>query len=200
MLDAVAQDRARASAQPQGESMQPSGSTRARYARFKARWLTLGFYERFEDGVAMLMAWLMAAVVLVATWRVVVEVGSLLGVGFSSPVDHKVFQRVFGEIATVLIALEFRHSITGVVPGRAHIIEVQTVLLVALLALARKFIILDPQEHDAAQLLALGAVIVALSVAYWVVRDREARQDAQPSHPRGTPPGRAEPEPTNHWR
>lgn len=73
----------------------------------------------------------------------------------------------------MLIALEFRHSITRVAPGRAHIIEVQTVLLVAILALARKFIILDFRENDAIQTFSLGAVVIGLGVTYWLVRARD---------------------------
>jgi uncharacterized membrane protein (DUF373 family) len=148
---------------------------RRHYAEFKANWLTLGFYERFEQVVALIIIWLIAAVAILAVWRLFRGVLSLFRSGLLNPLDHKVFQAVFGEIATVLIALEFRHSITRVAPARTHIIEVQTVLLVALLALARKFIILDVQEYDAMQILALGAVVIALGVTYWLVRDRAAR-------------------------
>jgi uncharacterized membrane protein (DUF373 family) len=151
---------------------------RRHYAQFKANWLTLGIYERFEQVVALVITWLIAAVVVVAVWRLFREVLALVMAGLLNPLDHKVFQVVFGEIATVLIALEFRHSITRVVPSRAHIIEVQTVLLVALLALARKFIILDVKAQDAMQILALGAVVIALGVTYWLVRDRDARSAA----------------------
>jgi Phosphate-starvation-inducible E family len=68
-------------------------------------------------------------------------------------------------------------STSGTFPSSARkcIIEVQTVLLVALLALARKFIILDLHEYDGVQILALGGVVLALGVTYWLVRDRDAR-------------------------
>lgn len=154
-------------------------SRRRHFAEFRANWLTLGIYERFEHVVALIITWLIAAVVVVAVWRLTREVLSLLRSGLVSPLDHKVFQDVFGEIATVLIALEFRHSITRLVPARAHIIEVQTVLLVALLALARKLIILDLHDYDALHILALAAVMLAVGLTYWLVRGRQARSAAR---------------------
>jgi uncharacterized membrane protein (DUF373 family) len=148
---------------------------RRHYADFRANWLTLGIYERFEQVVALVIVWLIAVVVVVAIWRLTRDVLSLVTSGLLNPLDHTVFQAVFGEIATVLIALEFRHSITRISPSRAHIIEVQTVLLIALLALARKLIILDLHEYDGVQVLALGGVVLAIGVTYWLVRDRDAR-------------------------
>jgi len=51
----------------------------------------------------------------------------------------------------------------------------QVVLLVALLALARKFIILDATKYSAGTILALAAVLLALGVTYWLVRDQDRR-------------------------
>jgi uncharacterized membrane protein (DUF373 family) len=160
------------------ERIMGTPARRKHFAEFKANWLTLGVYERFEQVVALIITWLIAAVVIIAVWRLSREVLSLFMAGLLNPLDHKVFQAVFGETATVLIALEFRHSITRVAPGRAHIIEVQTVLLIAILALARKFIILDVKEYDATQIFALAAVVIAVGVTYWLVRERGARAAA----------------------
>jgi uncharacterized membrane protein (DUF373 family) len=49
------------------------------------------------------------------------------------------------------------------------------VLLIALLAFARKFIVLDLGGVDAAQLFGLASITLALGVAYWLVRDRDDR-------------------------
>ena len=60
-----------------------------------------------------------------------------------NPLDYRVFQTVFGEITTVLIALEFNHTLQYVVSREQSVIQTKIVLLISLLALARKFIILD---------------------------------------------------------
>ena len=49
--------------------------------------------------------------ILVGLYRVIVEVGGGLLLGALNPLDHRVFQAVFGEILTVLIALEFNHPL-----------------------------------------------------------------------------------------
>jgi hypothetical protein len=48
-------------------------------------------------------------------------------------------------IMTLLIAMEFKHSIVRVALRRDSIIQVKTVILIGLIALARKFVILDPR-------------------------------------------------------
>lgn len=62
---------------------------------------------------------------------------------------------MFGEILTLLIALEFNHTLQFVVSRQQSIIQTKIVLLIALLAIARKFIVLDLGSVDAAQLLGL---------------------------------------------
>jgi uncharacterized membrane protein (DUF373 family) len=58
------------------------------------------------------------------------------------------------------------------------IIQTKIVLLVALLALARKFIILDLRDTSPGQLLGLAAVTLALGVVYWLMRERDDRPKA----------------------
>jgi uncharacterized membrane protein (DUF373 family) len=80
--------------------------------------------------------------------------GLLLGA--LDPLDHGAFQTVFGEILTLLIALEFNHSLQYVVKREQSIIQTKIVLLIALLAIARMLIVFDLRDVDAAQLLALA--------------------------------------------
>ena len=80
-------------------------------------------------------------------------------------------------VMTLLIAMEFKHSITRVMARRDHIVQVKTVVLVALLAIARKFIILDPASAPA-QIAALAFALVALGSVYWLMRQRDDPVDA----------------------
>jgi uncharacterized membrane protein (DUF373 family) len=63
-----------------------------------------------------------------------------------------------------------------VVTREQSIIQTKVVLLIALLALARKFIILDLKETTPDQMLGLAAITLALGVTYWLMRDRDDRQ------------------------
>jgi uncharacterized membrane protein (DUF373 family) len=52
------------------------------------------------------------------------------------------------------------------------IVQVRTVVLLALLAIVRKVMVLDLASTEALQLFALAAAILALGV-YWLVRDQD---------------------------
>ena len=53
------------------------------------------------------------------------------------------------------------------------IVQVRTVVLIALLAIVRKVMILDLASTEALQLFALAAAILALGAVYWLVRDQD---------------------------
>jgi uncharacterized membrane protein (DUF373 family) len=154
----------------------PSTGLRGHQEAFRKNWLTLSLYERFEQIIALVLIVLIGIIIVVAVWDLSKEVVLLAWHGSLDPLHHKTFQNVFGQILTVLIALEFRHTLVKVASGGEKIVQVKTVLLIAVLALARKFIILDASEHSAATILALAAVVIALGLTYWLVRDRNAKQ------------------------
>ena len=74
---------------------------------------------------------------------------------------------------TLLIALEFNHTLQYVVTRPQCMIQTKVVLLIALLALARKFIILDLHEVSPGHLLGLAATTLALGIVYWLLRERD---------------------------
>jgi uncharacterized membrane protein (DUF373 family) len=78
-------------------------------------------------------------------------------------------------IMTLLIAMEFKHSIVRVALRRSSIIQVKTVLLIALIALSRKFVILDSSATAASTIAALAAATLVLGVVYWLLRERDDR-------------------------
>jgi len=124
------------------------------------------------------LAGLIAIIIVMAVLQLSKDVLLLVWRGVLDPLDHRMFQTIFGAIMTVLIALEFKHSLVKVVVAGETIIQVKTVLLIALLALARKFVILDPNEYSAGAIFALAAVMIALGVTYWLVRDSDRRHAA----------------------
>src|SRR5467141_2661011 len=85
-------------------------------------------------------------IIVVALFRLTLSVATGLLWGAFDPLDQAVFQSVFGEILTLLIALEFNHTLQYVVAREQSIIQIKVVLLIVILALARKFIVLDLHE------------------------------------------------------
>jgi len=49
-------------------------------------------------------------------------------------------------------------------------VHVEIVILVAIIALARKIIVLDFDKYSALSLLALAALVVGLSVSYYLIK------------------------------
>lgn len=138
-------------------------------------WPSLTAYQRFEQIVSIVLTIIVSLVVAVAVVHLVLRVVPLVLFGPMDPVNQAVFQAIFGMIMTVLIALEFNHSILGVLERRNSIVQVKTVVLIALLALVRKFIILDATTIDPMTLLGLAASILALGGVHWMVREQDRR-------------------------
>jgi uncharacterized membrane protein (DUF373 family) len=143
----------------------------------RLQWDMLTFYERFEQLVAHVLSVVISIIILVSLWQLIRAVISLLVSDALNPLDHAVFQTIFGMVMTLLIAMEFKHSITRVMARRDHVVQVKTVLLVALLAIARKFIILDPVSAPT-EIAALAFALVALGSVYWLMRQRDDPVDA----------------------
>src|SRR2546421_12920989 len=142
------------------------------WSELRAQWTLLSYYQRFEGLVALVLTLVIGLVILVALFRLTFSVVTGLLLGVLNPLDHGVFQAVFGEILTLLIALEFNHTLQYVVKREQSIIQTKVVLLIALLAIARKFVILDLHEVGPAEMLGLAAVALALGVTYWLGRER----------------------------
>jgi hypothetical protein len=78
----------------------------------------LSAYQRFEATVALTLTLIIAAVIFITLCRLIASVVDVLVLQLD-PLDHTVFQRVFGEIMTLLIALEFKHTLQYVVTSRS---------------------------------------------------------------------------------
>jgi uncharacterized membrane protein (DUF373 family) len=143
---------------------------------------TLTLYQRFESVVGVVVTILVTGVIVVALFRLSIEVVGGLVLGVLNPLEPQVVQTVFGEIMTVLIALEFNHTLRYSVAREQSVIQTKTVLLIAILVLARRFIVLDLAVTGSSELLGLAAVTVALGGTYWLMRERDDRS-ASPRPP-----------------
>jgi len=139
------------------------------------RWALMTAYERFEQVVALVLSFIIAAVIVLALVQIVVRVLPLLIGGGVDLLEHGVFQALFGTIMTLLIAMEFKHSIIRAALRQESVVQVKTVILIALLALSRKFIILDTAATEAATIGALAGATLVLGIVYWLLRERDDR-------------------------
>jgi len=144
-------------------------------AETREQWSIMSLYERFEQVVAIVLSLVIAVVIALALVQLVVRILPLLVSGAIDALDHEVFQTLFGMIMTLLIAMEFKHSIIRVALRRSSIVQVKTVVLISLIALSRKFVILDTNATSASTIAALAGAALALGVVYWLLRERDDR-------------------------
>lgn len=150
-------------------------ASRTLLADTRAHWPIMSLYERFEQVVAIVLSLVIAVVISLALVQLVVRVWMMLASGAVDPLEPEVFQALFGMIMTLLIAMEFKHSIVRVALRRSSIIQVKTVVLIALIALSRKFVILDSSVTSASKIAALAGATLVLGVVYWLLRERDDR-------------------------
>ncbi|TCS37133.1 phosphate-starvation-inducible PsiE family protein [Reinekea marinisedimentorum] len=80
----------------------------------------------------------------------------------------------FGAFMAVLIAIEIFVNIT--IYLRDDVIHVKIVIATALMAIARKVIILDFSEIEAVYVFAIAAVTLAMAVAYYLIHSLNDKQ------------------------
>jgi uncharacterized membrane protein (DUF373 family) len=142
------------------------------FAEARRRFDLLSFYEKFEHIVIFILTVLIAVFVVFAVWNLALKLFQSIASSSLDPTDYAVFQSVFGAILTVIIALEFKRSLLVSTERQQSVVQVRTVILIALLAIVRKLLILDVSQATT-QLIGLATAIIALGAVYWLVRDQD---------------------------
>jgi uncharacterized membrane protein (DUF373 family) len=144
----------------------------------RSKWQTLSIYERFEQSVVGVLTLVIAVIVALATWQLLLHTIKLTESHVVDPADPQVFQVLFGMVLTVLIALEFKHTLLVVRHHRRAIVQVRAVVLIALLALVRRFIILDLYQTAPSIIAALAGAVLALGIVFSLVgNDKQQQED-----------------------
>ncbi len=78
------------------------------------------------------------------------------------------FYEIFGFFLMILIAIELLETIRAYV--RDRVVHIEVVLTVALIAIARKVIILDFDQLTGLTLIGIGVIILSTAGAYYLLR------------------------------
>lgn len=124
--------------------------------------------EKFEKIIMTALSVFMTVVVAVAT----LELGYLIVKDMVSPpilfLDLEELVDIFGLFLLVLIGIELLETIRTY--SKERLVRVEVVVLVAIIAVARKVIITDYKQLASFSLLDAGALILALAVGYYLLR------------------------------
>ncbi len=131
---------------------------------------------KFQNAVLILLTWMMALVVFLAT----AELFYIVGKEIVSPplillgIDQLL--EIFGYFLLVLIGIELLETFRIYIAEK--VINVQVVLLVAIIAIARKVIILDVTKLPSMTLIGIAAIVVSLSAGYYLVKKSQQDEKA----------------------
>lgn len=114
-----------------------------------------------------------------AVFMAIVIVWSMIDIGlviiqhiFQPPYFLMGFEDIlslFGGFLVVLIAIEIFLNI--IIYMRKDMSHIKLVVATAIMAISRKVIILDYEKVSALQIYGIAGIIVALGIAYWLIRD-----------------------------
>jgi len=120
---------------------------------------------------------MMIVVILLST----IELGYILVLNIISPptilLGINELRDVCGFFVLILIGVVLLETIRGYL--YEHVVRVEIVLEVALIAVARKVVIIDVKEYSPNTLLAIAAIVVALAGAYYFQKQARNRHESK---------------------
>jgi len=134
------------------------------------------FLKKFERGIVHILIVMMMLVLLLAT----VELGWIIVRDIVTPpvilLEIGELLEIFGFFLLVLIGVELLETIKAYLVEQ--VIHVEIVLEVALIAIARKVIILDLEKYSELTLVGIAALILSIAAAVYAVKRILGRQGA----------------------
>jgi hypothetical protein len=133
----------------------------------------LELIERFERNLSRVLAGVLIVVLVAGTLQLVLSIAQALVQPGQNWLDGGLII-LLDRLLLLLIGLEVLQNLTAYL--RDQSIQTELVVLTALTAVARKVIVMPPgHEKDPVMLLGVGAVIVCLAAAYFLLRSSRLR-------------------------
>ena len=127
--------------------------------------------EWFGKVTAVVVSVLLAIVAAVLAVALLVDVYAVIRDSFAGNFAVQDIKAIFALALLILIALELNHSIFQSLGKACGIIQVRTIVLIALLAILRKLIVLDYTQAGVEMVIGLAVSALILCGAYHAVRE-----------------------------
>jgi len=135
------------------------------------------YVKRFEQVVTKLLIAMMGFVIVLA----VVDLAWILIQDLLSPpfalLDIDELLDVFGLFLLVLIGIELLETLKAYV--RDRVIRAEVVILVGVIAVARKIVTLEVKDVSSGSLIGVAAIVIALGITYYLIRSTHQRDHAR---------------------
>lgn len=139
----------------------------------------LPLIKSFEKMIIRVLVILMAFVLLLST----VELAWVIIKDITTPpillLEINELLEIFGLFMLVLIGIELLETIAKTYMAES-VDHAQIVMAVAIIAIARKVIILDVKDLSGLALVGIAAIILALSIGYYLIRKKDAPMKDSP--------------------
>jgi uncharacterized membrane protein (DUF373 family) len=132
-------------------------------------------YEWFEQIILGILIFIISIIIVYSVVLVVITLAEDLR-GGTTFMETGALKDTFGVILTVIILVEFNHSIVSAFRQRSGAIQVRIVVLITIIVLARKLVLLDYAAASVETLLGLGGLALSLGGLYWLISDGEQRR------------------------
>ena len=140
-------------------------------------------FERIPLALIIVLITIVAAyAIVVAVMKLVSDM--LLGEAF---LDKAALQDTFGQFLTILILLEFNHSVYVALTNRSGALQARMLVLITIMVIARKLMLMDFTAIEAQTMLGFGGLLLALGALYWLLSSSDHnRREASAPAPGGT--------------
>ena len=135
------------------------------------RWRGMTTNERFEQIVSRLVMLLISVVIVYSLILISVNLFRQFTQNSEFP-DTTALKDVFGSMLTVLILIEFNHSIALALTKKLGVLQARYIVLIAILVIARKAILLDFATASFETLIGIGGIALSFGLLYWLISVR----------------------------
>lgn len=141
----------------------------------------LDYIRKFEKIMYIALIILLGGVILFSIAELVwiLYEGLLLTTAYR--LDNHELLEVFGFFLLVVIGIELLDTLKAYL--RENVIHVEIVILVAVIAIARKVIILDPEFADGLLMTGMGIIVIGLGIAYYLIKKANTITSKVPDYP-----------------
>ena len=137
----------------------------------------MDYLRKFEKVIVLSLIVMMVVVILLGT----IELGWIIFRDLISPpvflLDINELLGIFGFFLLILIGIELLESVKLYL--QQHVVHVEIILEIALIAVARKVIVLDTEKYSYLSLIGIAALILSLAVAFFAVKKSINKPDVE---------------------
>ena len=140
----------------------------------------LDYIRKFEKIMYVALIILLGGVVVFSIAVLVWLLYEGLFISSMYRLENKELLNLFGFFLLVVIGIEILDTLKAYL--RENVIHVEIVILVAVIAIARKVIILDPATSDGGLMAGMGVIVVGLGIAYYLIKKGNTIVTKAPDH------------------